>query len=301
MIRRNNATAIKKVRDEHQYSINTIIVEGTGTFKRHASLWKEGFAKQDGYGVAEILALMIMLLLLWLNSVHSLYPSACQKVTTVKRDARYRLKNHEKMPWRRILYGVATRFQMLTNSDKIVADTEAVTLDDNPASWARRHFANVSSSFGHGALDNPIRVSRPRAKLLCWKKFYPTDFRMHAEKRPRGKPGKAQDKKSCVPARKHPAKRTSQGQNHAIDDGDQTGSPTRLSGAGRADRSGVERCKAHSGDAVDEKPRCAWRVACAKTNVRILTQDKSWTPRRCSWREHRRPREALPDTPHPLC
>jgi len=50
---------------------------------------------------------MIMLPLLLLNSVHSLYHSEFQKITTMKKDAIYRLKNHEKMPWRRILYGVA--------------------------------------------------------------------------------------------------------------------------------------------------------------------------------------------------
>ena len=84
---RDNATEIKKVLDEHQYSINTIIVEVMGTFKLNSIIRKAGFAKQDGYGVAEILALMIMLPLLLLNSVHSLYHSEFQKVTTMKKDA----------------------------------------------------------------------------------------------------------------------------------------------------------------------------------------------------------------------
>ncbi len=40
---RDNATEIKKVLDEHQYSINTIIVEVMGTFKLHAIIRKAGF------------------------------------------------------------------------------------------------------------------------------------------------------------------------------------------------------------------------------------------------------------------
>ena len=42
---RDNATEIKKVLDEHQYSINTIIVEVMGTFKLNSIIRKAGFAK----------------------------------------------------------------------------------------------------------------------------------------------------------------------------------------------------------------------------------------------------------------
>ncbi len=53
---RDNGTEIKKALDGHQYSINTTIVEVMGTFKLGSIIRKAGFAKQDGYGVAEILA-----------------------------------------------------------------------------------------------------------------------------------------------------------------------------------------------------------------------------------------------------
>ena len=45
VIMRDNATEIKKVLDEHQYSINTIIVEVMGTFKLNSIIRKAGFAK----------------------------------------------------------------------------------------------------------------------------------------------------------------------------------------------------------------------------------------------------------------
>ena len=91
-------------------SINAIIFDAMGTFKLNSIIRKAHFKKQEGYRVTEILALMIMLPLMLLNSVNSFYKSEFQKVTKMKKDAIYRLKNHEMMPWRDILYGVAKRF-----------------------------------------------------------------------------------------------------------------------------------------------------------------------------------------------
>ena len=197
---RDNATEIKKVLDEHQYSINTIIVEVMGTFKLNSIIRKAGFAKQDGYGVAEILALMIMLpLLLLLNSVHSLYHSEFQKITTMKKDAIYRLKNHEKMPWRRILYGVAKRFQTLTNPDKVVADTSAFIIDDTTDPRVGRHLENVSYIFDHVVGKTRLGFKDLVLGYFDGKSFPPLDFSIHAEKRLRGKQGKEQYKKTCVP------------------------------------------------------------------------------------------------------
>jgi hypothetical protein len=163
---RENVTEIKKVLNEHQYSIHAIIFDVMDTFNLNGIIRKAGFAKHDGYGVAEILALMLMLPLLLRNSVHSLYHSEFQKVTTMKKDAIYRLKNHEKMPWRRILYGVAKRFQRLTHPDKVVADTSAFIIDDTTDPRVGRHIENASYVFDHVALENPMRVQRPRAGLF---------------------------------------------------------------------------------------------------------------------------------------
>ena len=146
---RENVTEIKKVLNEHQYSINAIIFDVMGTFNLNGIIRKAGFAKQDGYGVAEILALMLMLPLLLLNSVNSLYHSEFQKVTQMKKDAIYRLKNHERMPWRNILYGVAKRFQTLANPDKVVADTAAFIIDDTTDPRVGRRLENVSYIFDH--------------------------------------------------------------------------------------------------------------------------------------------------------
>ena len=196
---RENATEIKKVLDEHQYSINAIIFEVMGTFKLKSIIRKAGFAKQDGYGVAEILALMIMLPLLLLNRVHSLYRSDFQKVTTMKKDALYRLKNQEKMPWRSILYGVAKRFQTLTNPQKVMADTSAFIIDDTTDARVGRHLENVSYIFDHVVGKTRLGFKDLVLGYFDGTSFTPLDFSIHAEKALRGKARKAQYKKNGVP------------------------------------------------------------------------------------------------------
>ena len=196
---RDNATEIKKVLKEHQYSINTIIFEVMGTFKLNAIIRKAGFVKQDGYGVAEILALMIMLPLLLLNSVHSLYRSEFQTITTMKKDAIYRLKNHERMPWRRILYGVAKRFQTLTNPQKVVADTSAFIIDDTTDARVGRHIENVSYVFDHVIGKTRLGFKDLVLGYFDGKSFTPLDFSIHAEKALRGKARKEQYKKAAAP------------------------------------------------------------------------------------------------------
>ncbi len=170
-----------------------------GTFKLNAIIRKAGFAKQDGYGVAEIVALMMMLPLLLLNCVHSLYHSEFQKITTMKKDAIYRLKNHEKMPWRRILYGVAKRFQTLTNPDKVVADTSAFIIDDTTDPRVGRHIENGSYIFDHVVRKTRLGFKDLVRGYFDGKSFTPLDFSIHAEKALRGKKRQEPYKKTCVP------------------------------------------------------------------------------------------------------
>jgi hypothetical protein len=43
----------------------------------------------------------------------------------MKKDALYRLKNNERMPWRSLLSNVAKQFQRLVNPERQVADNAA--------------------------------------------------------------------------------------------------------------------------------------------------------------------------------
>ena len=106
---------IKKVFDKHQYSIDSIVFDVMQTFKLNSIVRHTRFEKQEGYPVTEVLALLIMFPLMMLSSVNRFFHSEFHAITTMKKDTVYRLKNHEGIPWRTILYGIAKRFQKIVN------------------------------------------------------------------------------------------------------------------------------------------------------------------------------------------
>lgn len=103
---RKSVKEIENVLQNHGYSIDTIICDVMKTFKFKMICCQVGFRKQEGYSASEIVALMLMLL----KSVNAFYKSNFQKLTAMKKDTIYRLKNNEKMPWRALLLAVAKRF-----------------------------------------------------------------------------------------------------------------------------------------------------------------------------------------------
>src|SRR5665648_1186757 len=105
---------IENVLQNHGYSINNIICDVMKTFKLKTLCWQISFQKQAGYSTSEILRLMLMLPIMLLKSVHALYKSDFQKVTTMKKSCIYRLKNNEKMPWRALLLVMSKQFQRLS-------------------------------------------------------------------------------------------------------------------------------------------------------------------------------------------
>ncbi len=67
--------------DEHQYSIDLILFEAVPTFKLNTLLRKVHYEKSEGDPVTKILALMMMLSLMLLNSVNSFYHSRFRQIT----------------------------------------------------------------------------------------------------------------------------------------------------------------------------------------------------------------------------
>ena len=66
------------------------------TFNFKTLCWKAGAVKGNGYGVSEIITILIMFPLMLLKSVHALYRSEFQKTTHMKKDTIYRLKSTRK-------------------------------------------------------------------------------------------------------------------------------------------------------------------------------------------------------------
>lgn len=125
------------------------------TYKFRTLCCQVGFKKQDGYSAPEIITLMLMLPLMLLKSIHALYKSEFQKVTAMKKDNIYRLKNNERMPWRPLLIAVAKQFQKLVNPEKLISGNSAFILafilDDTAEAKTGRKIEQISIIYDHVA------------------------------------------------------------------------------------------------------------------------------------------------------
>jgi hypothetical protein len=180
---RQDVDEIKKVMEDHQYSLDTIICGVLKKFKFKSTCWQAGARKGDGYSVTEVLTLMLMLPFMLVKSVHSFYGSGYADITSMKKDVIYRLQNSEKMPWRRLLYGVAKRFQELVNPTKDVAPNSAFILDDTADMRTGYKIENISRVHDH--TDGKVRFGFKHLVLGLFDgtSFLPLDFSTHSEKR----------------------------------------------------------------------------------------------------------------------
>jgi len=109
---------IGKILEKHPYSMTSVLMETAQTFQLRSIVQNAGFEKPQGYRVVEMMTWMMLLPFLLVKSVHSLFVSDFKRITEMKKDTIYRLKNHELVPWRSIRYGVVKRFQTLTHPKK---------------------------------------------------------------------------------------------------------------------------------------------------------------------------------------
>ena len=175
---------IENVLQDHGYSINNIICEVMKTFKLKTLCHQVGFQKQAGFSTTEILMLMVMLPLMLLKSVHALYQSEFKKVTIMKKDTLYRLKNNEKMPWRALLLVIAKQFQRLVNPMNEVDDKSAFILDDTTIAKTGRRIEKISMVYDHvaGRTGSKLGFKNLTLGLYDGKIFKPVDFTLQAEK-----------------------------------------------------------------------------------------------------------------------
>ncbi|WP_353852600.1 transposase [Dehalobacter restrictus] len=175
---------IENILQNHGYSINNIICEVMKTFKLKTLCRKVGFLKQDGYSSAEILSLMLMLPLMLLKSVHALYKSDFQKVTTMKKDSIYRLKNNEKMPWRALLLVMSKQFQRLVNPTNEVDEKSAFILDDTTHAKTGRRIEQMTKVFDHvaGKKGSKLGFKNLTLGFFDGKSLTPIDFTLQVEK-----------------------------------------------------------------------------------------------------------------------
>jgi len=195
---RQDINEVKKVLDKYGYSINNIICDVMKIFKFKTICCKTGMVKNDGYSASDIITLMILFPLMLLNSVHAFYESQFYMVADMKKDTIYRLKNNEKMPWRRLLYGVAKRFQELVNPNKEIAPNSAFIVDDTIDDRIGYKMENISIVHDHVTKRSTYGFKNLVLGYFDGTSISPLDFSLHAEKVLNKKKRKKQYKKECL-------------------------------------------------------------------------------------------------------
>jgi len=198
---RKNVNEIQKVLQTHGYSMTTIITDVMKSFKLKSLCHQIKFKKEEGYSVTEILALMMMFPLMLLNSVHALYRSHYENVTTMKKDAIYRMKNNQKMPWRSLLLGVNKRLKQLVNPEGHVSDQSAFIIDDTIDARVGKKIENISIVHDHAGNKKGSKLGFKNLTLGLFdgKSFSPLDFSLHMEKKLKVKERKKQYQKEVDP------------------------------------------------------------------------------------------------------
>ena len=171
------------------------------TFKFRSLCHKVGFKKQEGYSATEIITLLLIFPLMLLNSVNAFFKSDVQRITDMKKDALYRLKNNERMPWRSLLLNVSKQFQHLVNPDKEVAKNSAYILDDTVDNRVGRKMENITYIHDHvaGRAKKTLGFKNLTLGFFDGKTMTPLDFSLHSEKKLKAKYRKEQFKKQCKP------------------------------------------------------------------------------------------------------
>ena len=102
----------------------------------------------------------------------------------MKKDALYRLKNNEKMPWRALLLAMSKQFQGLVNPTKEIADKSAFILDDTTHAKTGRRMENISWVFDHvaGRKGSKLGFKNLTLGFFDGKSLIPLDFSLHAER-----------------------------------------------------------------------------------------------------------------------
>ncbi|QQK74857.1 transposase [Salicibibacter cibarius] len=207
---RGKTKEIEKVIQTHSFSIDSIIRDVMKTFNFRSLCHKVGLKKEQGYPVADIITLLLVFPLMFLNSVNAFYKSGYKQVTKMQKDTIYRLKNHARMPWRNLLLHVSKQFQSLVNPDQDVDDKSAFIFDDTMDERVGRRIEEVSYVHDHVAGRKKSKATLGFKNLTMGlfdgKSFNPLDFSLHSEKKLYKKQRKEQYQKKRDP-RSNGAKR----------------------------------------------------------------------------------------------
>jgi len=154
-----------------------------------ASKKVQEFGKVKKKGVSTV-SILLSLLLLGFNeakSVRALFLSGLYKISDGEKDVYYRLKNNEKINWRKLLYSISKRFIFLIKKysyqDNIQGDKiTAFVADDTTIKKTGEKIEHIGKVFDH--TSNRMVLGYKLLQFSYWDgiNLLPLDFSFHNEK-----------------------------------------------------------------------------------------------------------------------
>lgn len=182
--------------------LETIIYKILRKFNIKTQIWESGVTKKEGYSVTEIIVLLITMILTGIKSTNSFCKSESKsKYSQMEKDSIYRLKNDERMPWRRMLYLIAKKFVSLMskNAKGNVGEKnekiDTLIIDDTINIHRGIKIENIS--YVHDHTDDVSKLGFKNLMIAYFNgcKTIPIDFSIHKEKELGNKKQKKQYKK----------------------------------------------------------------------------------------------------------
>ena len=140
--------------------------------------------KKKGYGVSELLRVLLLMPFVGSMNVWTLYQSGYQFLTEAQKDAFYRLKNNFAIDWRKILYAFCKRFKALAKSKGETKGTgiKCLILDDSDMHKSGLRIENISKIWDHVIGKSVLGYKLLACAFYDGVSLIPLDFSLHREK-----------------------------------------------------------------------------------------------------------------------
>jgi len=140
--------------------------------------------KRNGYKVKEVLSLLLVMVVTANNTVLSSLSYLYGNGIDIGKDVYYRLKNSEKICWRRILWHIGMKFVQVTESNNTTADTKPhyLIFDDTTVEKSGKKMEFLGRVWDH--VKQRSIIGFKILVMLYWdgKSSIPLDFSIHREK-----------------------------------------------------------------------------------------------------------------------
>ena len=140
--------------------------------------------KKKGYGISQLLRVLLIMPFVGTMNVWSLMQSGYSFLADAQKDAFYRLKNNPAIDWRKILYAFCKRFNALTKSEGNATGNgiKCLIIDDSSLHKSGIKIENAGKIWDHVLGKSVLGMKFLACTFWDGVSLIPLDFTLHREK-----------------------------------------------------------------------------------------------------------------------